>query len=262
MVRASRGDVLLAEEVRCGVGSSDGVQEDQVGPGLSRGPGLVEPDVPAPSDPQELEVDAPGAPDRLLVGLAIPIQVVAGDGAVGDVDVLRGNVDVLEEVLPHETDVAVGAVRLHGVVLVQVEGHDPGDADGGGSGRQAQDGMTPLGVPLPDDGGDAAGHGPGHVLVAVHDDHRDVLQSVPHGVPLPSVSAGQPLVPKTGGLPPYQCLSCTASSTMARTTASCTALRKGTCLLFSRVGFVRDVRRTTNRSSSGSTQREVPVKPV
>ena len=37
---------------------------------------------------------------------------------------------------------------------------------------------------------------------------------------------------------------------------------RGTCFEFSRVGLVLDVRKTTKRSSSGSTQMDVPVKPV
>src|SRR5688572_5996710 len=51
-------------------------------------------------------------------------------------------------------------------------------------------------------------------------------------------------------------------STTAHATASWTARRSARYFAVSRVGFTRFVSSTTNRSSSGSIQIEVPVKPV
>ena len=51
-------------------------------------------------------------------------------------------------------------------------------------------------------------------------------------------------------------------SVIARAAPSCIARRRGTCFSLSLVGFTRLVNSTTNKSSSGSIQIEVPVKPV
>jgi len=121
-----QGNVLLAEKIGGGVGPGDGVQEDEMSPGLTGRPGLIEADVSAPPDAQEHEVDAARDSDGLVVFPAVTLQLLPGSGAVGNVDVLRGNLQSLEEVLPHEPDVAVVAPQIHGIVLVQVEGDDPG----------------------------------------------------------------------------------------------------------------------------------------
>src|SRR2546422_8612516 len=55
---------------------------------VARRAGLVEPDVPALPDPEELEVDAPRRCDRLLVRPAVLGERLTRHAPVGNVDVL------------------------------------------------------------------------------------------------------------------------------------------------------------------------------
>ena len=57
------------------------------------------------------------------------LELVAGQVAAGDVDVGRIDVEQGEEILQHEAMVGVQALRVHRVVLVQIEGDDPGKAE-------------------------------------------------------------------------------------------------------------------------------------
>src|SRR5690606_23096764 len=90
---------------------------------------LVEPDVAALADPEDLEVDPAGPFDGGLVLPAVGFHLVARDVAARDVDVLRLDVHVLEEVLPHVPVEAVDAIRLHGVVLIEIERDDVGEVE-------------------------------------------------------------------------------------------------------------------------------------
>src|SRR5262249_10411599 len=150
-----------AEEVARGVPAGHGVQGGPAGPAVPRGAGFVKADVAGAADAQDLQVDAAGPPDQLLVADAVVLDVAGRHGPVGDVDVLRRDVDVVEEGLAHPAVVAVRVVRLHRVVFVEVESEDarevePGllvQADqfavqphGGRAGGQAQDGRAVGGV--------------------------------------------------------------------------------------------------------------------
>ena len=86
--------------------------------------GLVEADVAVAADAQDLQIDAAGPADRLFVAQAVVLDFRERHGAVGNVDVLRRDVDVVEESLVHPAVVAVQIVRLHGIVFVEVEGDD------------------------------------------------------------------------------------------------------------------------------------------
>jgi hypothetical protein len=116
---------------------------------------FVEPHVTRSADAQDLDVDAAEVFDFLFVLLAIVPDGFAGDRAVGHVDVGAVDVDVVEQVLVHEADVALQRVGLHGEVFVEVEAHDVlerqtlfavqadqfrVDAGGRGPGGQAQHG--------------------------------------------------------------------------------------------------------------------------
>jgi len=70
-----------------------------------------------------LDVDAAGVFDLFFVGRAEAGDVVHVDRAVGDVDVVRGDVDVVEEMLVHEPHIALEFVRLHRPILIKVECH-------------------------------------------------------------------------------------------------------------------------------------------
>ncbi len=83
---------------------------------------FVETDVAVCSDAEDLEVDASGGGDFIFVVGAVCRDV--GGVAVRDVDVLFLDVDVLEEVFPHEGVVGLGVVAGDVDVFVEVEGGD------------------------------------------------------------------------------------------------------------------------------------------
>ena len=88
---------------------------------------LVEADVARAADAQDLHVDAARLGDLLLVPAAVVVHLLDRQRAVGHVPVARRDVDVVEQVLAHEADVALQLVRLHRVVLVEVERDDVGE---------------------------------------------------------------------------------------------------------------------------------------
>jgi len=96
----------------------------------------------------------------------------AGQTSVEQMHIRRIDVDVREEVRPHEPVVRVRTLRFHREILVQVEGRDASegepflamqtyefaiDADRGGAGGEAEDRDPPLSVPRADHRGDAMG---------------------------------------------------------------------------------------------------------
>jgi hypothetical protein len=123
------GNVCLAEEVAGGILSCHLVQRDQPGRAGAGRARLVEPDVSGPSDAEQLQVDAAGPREGPLVGVAKRADVIRPEGAVRDVNVGRVDVDVAEQELVHEAAVALQRRRLHGVVLVEVEGDDVGKGE-------------------------------------------------------------------------------------------------------------------------------------
>ena len=90
--------------------------------GVERRERLVEGDVSVFAHAAHEEVDAPGLDDARLVVGALLGQVVGV--AVENVDVLRPDVDVLEEIVPHERVVAFGMLLGETHILVHVERDD------------------------------------------------------------------------------------------------------------------------------------------
>src|SRR5688500_6516434 len=146
-------NVLLAEEVGGGILTRDVVEMHRAGPALDARARLVETDVPGLSDAEELQVDPAGLANRFLVPQAFQLEVLERSVPARDVNVLGPDVDVREQILPHEPVVAVNAVRPHGVVLVEIERHHVSerqpfvamhsdelaiDADGRRAGREAK----------------------------------------------------------------------------------------------------------------------------
>ena len=80
--------------------------------------------MPGASDAEDLQVDAAGVGDRLLVGGARGGDPRLRQTPVGEVHVLGTNVDVVEEMLLHEAAVALMARRIDRPVLVEIEGDD------------------------------------------------------------------------------------------------------------------------------------------
>ena len=181
--------VLLAEEVGRGVLARDRVQVDEPRARAAPRARLVEADVPAPAHTQDLEVDAPGAADRLLVFARVCVHLAPAQVATRDVHVLGADVHVLEQILPHEPVVAVDAPRVHGKVFVEVERHrvregEPllavhadqlaVDAHRGRAGCKPEHGTPPLVLPAAHHLGDALRDHPRYRLVVGkdHDGNR------------------------------------------------------------------------------------------
>ncbi len=116
-------NVFLAEEVGGRIPSRDGIEGDQACAGILWRAGLVEADVAASPDTQELQVDAAGLHDRVLVRLTGRSHHIPFRSAVGNVNVLGIHVDMGKEVLPHVAPVTIVPLRCHRVILVEVERH-------------------------------------------------------------------------------------------------------------------------------------------
>src|SRR3989442_5936841 len=77
------------------------VERHQAGPLVGRRAWLVEADVPALPDPEHLEVDPAGLGDGPLVRDAVLGERFARHAAVGDMDLVRPDVDPSRHVLRH-----------------------------------------------------------------------------------------------------------------------------------------------------------------
>ena len=121
------GDVVLPEKIGGRIAARDGIERDQARARLDPRARLVEPDVTGLADAEYLDVDPSGITNRLLVGVSLGGNLVTGDVAARDMDILRANIDLVEEILPHVAVVAVDAVRPHRIVLVEIERHDVGE---------------------------------------------------------------------------------------------------------------------------------------
>src|SRR5207247_1120722 len=110
------GDVLLAEEAAGGIPPRHRIERDLARPAMAGRAGLVEADMPRSANPENLQVDAARSAYLLLVLGAEVLHGVFRNRAVRDVDVLRLDVDVIEERFLHPAPIAVRAVRLHGVI--------------------------------------------------------------------------------------------------------------------------------------------------
>jgi hypothetical protein len=142
-------------------------------------------------DAEELEVDPAGRVDRLLVAAALLLDLAARQIAAGEVHLLRRDIELGEEILPHEPVIAVHAGGGHRVVLVQVEGDDPGeaqallsvhpdqlavDADRRRPRGEPEHGLPARAAPRADQLGDPARDQPAELVVVAHDDGRNALE--------------------------------------------------------------------------------------
>src|SRR5438477_296866 len=86
------------------------IERSEARAAMAGGAGLVEADVPSPTDAKDLEIDAAGTADGVLVGGTVLLGIFPADRAVRDVDVFRGDVDLVEKGLVHPAVVTVGIV--------------------------------------------------------------------------------------------------------------------------------------------------------
>jgi hypothetical protein len=120
-------NVLLAEEIGCGILARHVVEMHLARSTLDARSRLVEADVTRFADAKELQIDPPRLTNRLFIPETLELDVLPRRVAAGDVHVLALDVDVREQILPHEPVIAVDAVRPHGVVLVEIERHNVGE---------------------------------------------------------------------------------------------------------------------------------------
>jgi hypothetical protein len=190
------GDVLLPEEVSRRVFPGDQVQGHHPGAALGSRARLVEADVAGSSYAQDLKVDSAGGPDGVLVPLAFGLDLLPWKVAPEDVDIGRQDIQLVEQILPHEPVVGVNTPRVHRVVLVQVEGDHvpegqslllvhpnelPVNSNGRGAGREPEHGLQALGLAGADHLRDPAGHPDAHLVVIVHDHGRNSLERLALG---------------------------------------------------------------------------------
>ena len=129
--------VLLAEEIARRVHPRDAVERDQSRAAVGGRSRLIEADVPRAADPEKLQIEPARFLDLLLVCAAVFNDLFDRDRAVGHVRILRADVDQVEQMLAHETAIALQLERLDRKILVEVERDDVGettvplrDADG------------------------------------------------------------------------------------------------------------------------------------
>ncbi len=123
--------VLFAEKIVGSIPARNRVERNHSGPAMARRARLVEADVPAAADPQNLQVDAPRPPDLLLVAGTVFLHLRMADGAVRNVDVRGRDIDVVEKNLLHPEAITVRIVRRHRKIFVQVECDDAGEIQAG-----------------------------------------------------------------------------------------------------------------------------------
>ncbi len=116
-------------EVAGGVFDGEVVEVDHARFRGEGGAGFVESDVSRAPDAQNLDVDAARLFDGAFVCRTEGFHFVRLQGAVGDVDVLRKDVHLAEEVMVHEMVVALFRLPFHGHVFVEVEGDDVAEGE-------------------------------------------------------------------------------------------------------------------------------------
>jgi hypothetical protein len=154
--------VLLAEKIRRRILTGDAVQRHEPGRRVLRRSGFIESDVSRAADAEDLQIDAAGLVDGPLVSRAVIEDGIHRHRAVRQMDVLRRDVEMLEQLLLHEAEIALAVVASQTVVLIEIEGDDILEAEAllavepyeftikgnrGAAGGQAQHRFAAGGVP-------------------------------------------------------------------------------------------------------------------
>src|SRR5439155_2349178 len=95
------GHVVFAEETAGGVTTGNGVKSNQTRPAMAGRARLIETDVAGAADTQDLQIDAAGSTNLLLISRTTVIDVSWADRAGGGLEVLRSDVDVVQKRLAH-----------------------------------------------------------------------------------------------------------------------------------------------------------------
>ena len=117
-------DIVFAKEIACRIASRQAIERNHAGAAAAARTGFVETDVPRATYAQDLYVDATHAVDFFFVLPAAFVDIFFGQRAVGNVDVAFGNVEVIEQMLVHKSNIALQLLGRHRVVFVEIEGDD------------------------------------------------------------------------------------------------------------------------------------------
>lgn len=121
-------DIRLAKEV-CGcVASRDGIEVHEARAAFGAGAWLIEANVSSLSDAEQLKVNPAGVPDCLFESFRFAVHLAFRNGAIQELNVVGRDVDVGEEVFLHVASERVDAVGRHRPILVEIEGHNAGEA--------------------------------------------------------------------------------------------------------------------------------------
>ena len=129
IVIASRGTNSSPKKSAAASLARDGVERHEARAAVRARARLVEADVPRLADAEDLEIDSAGArrwPPRTRCAASSTFSRRTSPG--GMCTFSRIDVDVREQILPHEAVVGVDAVLRHRVVLVEIERHDAREA--------------------------------------------------------------------------------------------------------------------------------------
>ena len=159
---------------------------------------LVETDMPVVSQPQKLQVNAAETVDHVVIAGALRLGVHID--AARDMGIVPVDVDVIEEVVAHEIDVALGAVDVQPHILIQIHAPDlaeiqvalliPRDELLIGTDGTAPGGQPQHAVGLQDDlRGDDVGSLPAHqgIVFCGNDFHCGASSLSPPEIRLPSM---------------------------------------------------------------------------
>ena len=191
------GHELLAEEIGGGVAPRHRIEMHDTRAAVRAGARFVEADVARLPDAENLEVDPAGALDLRLVTQAFRLDVNARSVPPRDMNVPLRDIDVREEILPHEAVIRVDVVRRHRVVFVEIERHDVGEAqpvvpmhpdqlaihaNGRGARGEAEDDILAGRSLLPNQRRDARGDHARQILMLFTDDGANPLECVRAGL--------------------------------------------------------------------------------
>ena len=158
--------------------------------------GFVETDMTIVTDPEHLEIDAARLANGSFIARTVGSEILIGNRAVRDVDILGRDIKMVEEAEVHELPVALCMAALESEVLVEIEGDDIGEReshavqlsefrvepDGGAAGRQAENDRAVLACTDPDEVSDFDGEGGRGILggrknLVRSEEHTSELQS-------------------------------------------------------------------------------------
>jgi hypothetical protein len=79
--------------------------------------------MPGAPDTEYLDVEPPRFLDIFFVVSTIGKDLVPRNPSIRNMDILRGNIDMIEKLVVHEAPVAFRMLTLEAVVLIQIKGH-------------------------------------------------------------------------------------------------------------------------------------------